>query len=46
MISHFFTRPRAERGRLQHVSSSRKCASRGAFLCHRTHKKKKASVTF
>ena len=26
---------RAERGRLRHVSSSRECASRGAFLCHR-----------
>ena len=27
---------RAERGRLRHVSSSRECASRGAFFCHRT----------
>ena len=26
---------RAERGRLRHISSSRECASRGAFLCHR-----------
>ena len=28
---------RAERGRLRHISSSRECASRGAFLCHRTN---------
>ena len=27
---------RAERGRLRHISSSRECASHGAFLCHRT----------
>ena len=27
---------RAERGRLRHISSLRECASRGAFLCHRT----------
>ena len=27
---------RAERGRLRHISSSRECASCGAFLCHRT----------
>ena len=27
---------RAERGRLRHIPSSRECASRGAFLCHRT----------
>ena len=25
----------AECGRLRHISSSRECASRGAFLCHR-----------
>ena len=31
-LAHF----RAECGRLRHVSSSRECASCGAFLCHRT----------
>ena len=37
MISHFFTRPRAERGRLRQTSSSRECASLAgrAFLCTR-----------
>ena len=31
MRNHFFTRPRAERGRLRHISSSRSAIPRSAF---------------